>query len=722
MKKCSVPAMYLLVGLCAASFTGLARDLVWLGTPSNADWDLKTANWCLKGDSSKTRICFQEGDNAFFFEDMWETNATRLIRTNTSSWQKEFDIGAIVISNETQTFSWSCNGRAYVDAQCFTAQSIDKFGKGDFSVAYGFQWDCPFTMHGGRFLSGYKADYTTDSRNPVGSMVVARTVSFLAGSTWAAVANSRGFGAAGNAGIIANERHVHVVFSNATINTSENRGDYVNFPKLSLYNTTWVHGDGEGIWEPNRALIFSGDLAIGGTTPMEIEKRLVVFGKRDGSPIEINVSDVTRDEGADLVFKVPISTATIRVGGKDTPYEGCSGFVKTGAGTMELTDFNSDFTGDVVVSGGTVRVVATPWEINWNRSPLGKVGIERTVTVCGDGVLQLGSLERDGNMELGNPNTPASFAIAVEPGGTLRLANGAHMIGALELNGGDFEYGKGDLKSWIDYGLLTIGKKLAFSGTTPYDLNVRGETGNVLYLGFTHDSEKDEGATIPENNPNLTNLWSVVEIAVADITKSEAVDASIGLPMRDLVNICYPGYASQTPNDYAKAPYAWARFRDGIRKTGEGTLRLYAQNGYSHVTEVAEGTLRVDGSIASSSGVTVDAAAFLGGTGVVSAVTLKAGGGFAVDGLNARADVLSVSSLTCEGAVVVRLENVTEASVKQLRQGVCRIADKPKAVDFTNWTVACAHAKPKKFRFDYDPATGVVDVVYAPPGLMMVIR
>lgn len=123
-----------------------------------------------------------------------------------------------------------------------------------------------------------------------------------------------------------------------------------------------------------------------------------------------------------------------------------------------------------------------------------------------------------------------------------------------------------------------------------------------------------------------------------------------------------------------------------------------------------------------SSGVTVDAAAFLGGTGVVSAVTLKSGGGFAVDGLKAREAVLSASSLTCEGSVVVRPENVTEASVKRLRQGVCRIEDKPKFVDFTNWTVACAHAKAKKFRFDYDPVTGVVEVVYAPPGRMMVIK
>lgn len=366
MKNRSVPARCLLVGLCfcLSSFTGLARDLVWLGTPSNADWDLKTANWCLKGDSSKQRICFQEGDNAFFLEDLWETNATRLIRTNTSSWQKEFDIGAIVISNETQTFSWSCNGLPYVDEKCFTAQSIDKFGNGDFSVAYGFQWNCPFTMHGGRFLSGYKANYTTDSRNPVGSMVVARTVSFLAGSTWAAVADSRGFGAAGNAGIIANERHVHVVFSNATINTSENRGDYVNFPKLSLYNTTWVQGD--SVWDPSRALIFSGDLSFGGTTPMEFEKRTVVFGKRDGSPIAIDVSDVTQDDGADVVFKVPISNAKINVSGNGVvPYEGRSGFVKTGAGTMELADYNSDFMGDVVVSGGTLRVVSNPCEFEW---------------------------------------------------------------------------------------------------------------------------------------------------------------------------------------------------------------------------------------------------------------------------------------------------------------------------------------------------------------------
>lgn len=225
MKRCFVSVGWLMVGWSVASFVGHARDLVWLGAADNSDWDLVTANWYVKGDDTKTRVCFESGDNVFFLESEWETPTTRLIQTDFSTWVKEFDIGAIVISNDTQTFSWSCNGLGYVGEPCFQAKSIDKFGMGDFSVNYGFQWNCDFTMHGGRFLSGYNSNYTTDNRNPAGSMICNRTVAFLSNTTWCAMSSGYGFGGAGNAGQNVNSC-IHVVFSNATIDTSGNVGHY----------------------------------------------------------------------------------------------------------------------------------------------------------------------------------------------------------------------------------------------------------------------------------------------------------------------------------------------------------------------------------------------------------------------------------------------------------------------------------------------------------------
>jgi len=59
----------------------------------------------------------------------------------------------------------------------------------------------------------------------------------------------------------------------------------------------------------------------------------------------------------------------------------------------------------------------------------------------------------------------------------------------------------------------------------------------------------------------------------------------------------------------------------GLTKTGSGTLTLSGNNDYRGPTNVSDGTLIVDGSIASSRGVTVDAGAILGGHGIVPGIS-----------------------------------------------------------------------------------------------------
>ena len=70
-------------------------------------------------------------------------------------------------------------------------------------------------------------------------------------------------------------------------------------------------------------------------------------------------------------------------------------------------------------------------------------------------------------------------------------------------------------------------------------------------------------------------------------------------------------------------------------KTGTGTLLLTATSLYSGATTVSAGTLVVNGDIASSSGITVNAGARLAGTGTVGATLINSGGMFG-PGLDAR--------------------------------------------------------------------------------------
>lgn len=58
----------------------------------------------------------------------------------------------------------------------------------------------------------------------------------------------------------------------------------------------------------------------------------------------------------------------------------------------------------------------------------------------------------------------------------------------------------------------------------------------------------------------------------------------------------------------------------GLRKAGAGTLQLSATSTYSGATQVAAGALIVNGQLVNTSGVTVDAGATLGGSGVIAAL------------------------------------------------------------------------------------------------------
>jgi len=683
--------------------TAFSRDLVWLGTETDNNWDLVTDNWYVKGDETKTRVRFESGDNVFFLENEWVNPSTQLVRTNTTtSWTKEFDIGAIVISNETSTFTWKCNVLGYVDSIVFQATSIDKYGNGDLATPFCFEWNCDFNMHGGRFISSNGSTHPNDYRNDTGSMRVPRTVRFLTGSTWDVISGT-GFGGAGNGAPI------NVIFSNATVKVSQN-SQYVNLPKATFYDTAFSLA---GNTAPGRALLFTGDIVVTGTKPTTIPSgRTLVLGRRDRVPLTVRVDDVTGDD--DIDFTVAGILCNMSLTANNTTYTGYGNFRKTGPGTMSITYNNNTFTGNVEIAEGTLRLdnVSPSIGVGYNYlcGALGAVdGCDRTIRVRSGAKLCNGN----NGAAFGLLNTPMSIKVAVEDGSALILGETQNNFGHLSLEGGDLLYTNGSQITWIEYGLISIGKKLSFSGPRPYDLQIRG-THNVMYLGFTLESQLDTEPISP-SQPHFTNLWSVVEIEVADITGDSGIDAAIGLPMRDMVNMCYPTYGD-SPNSYTYIPAPWINsyYRDGIRKTGPGTLRLNGANTFTHTTEVAEGTLLVDSTVALSSGVIVDPGAFLGGTGTVSAVTLKDGAGIVCTANREQEHVLKMPSLTVEGAVTVRVLNPGGTTANAFNQNLLQIIGRPVSVDLRDWRVSFEGSEETAmFAFKYDATTGIVSSHYA---------
>ena len=700
-KSTCFSALASLMALFSASTAHGARDLVWLGSAdveTGNNWDLVTANWYVKGDPEKARVRFESGDNVWFIDSEWVSSTVKMIRTNTASWTKEFDIGAIVISNESAKLTWTCNGtQDYVDDVCFQPTSIEKWGAGTLTTGCNFEWKCDYNVHQGEFRATIGSTHPYDERNELGSMALARTIRFMDGATYATT--KQGFGGFGNGA------NLKVCFSNATFKVDQD-STFVSIPNAVFYNPTFsfLSKDADVC-----SVGFTGDAEFAGTSPITLpSNRRLVFGHRNGTPTTVTVRDVTGNQNDDLI--VSSMLGNFRGDWWNIPFEVCNSFIKSGSGRMRINRNDNTMTGNVQVVEGTLCFSGTGANFDFRKSALGAVdGVDRTITVKDKGTIEMG------NCCFGLVNMATSFKMAVEPGGTIKLCEGQNVFGQLLLNGGDFEYANGAQTTWIEYGLFSVGKRLSFTGNRVYDLNVRGNH-NVMYLGFTGNSVADAGP-VDDGHPHLTNLWSVVELESADITQDAGIDASIGLEIRDMVNICYPDYGTK-PNAYTYDPWKWCYFHDGIKKTGPGTVRIYGKTSYTHTTEVAAGALVIDSSITASSGATVYSGAYLGGTGVVCAVTLKENAGIEVDAT--KPGHLKVPSIVTEGAASVKIIGA-ESPDAICGRALFEVTGKPATFDLSNWKVSYGGTgRTRGIVLDYDPSTGIVSASRS--GLILLLK
>jgi fibronectin-binding autotransporter adhesin len=100
----------------------------------------------------------------------------------------------------------------------------------------------------------------------------------------------------------------------------------------------------------------------------------------------------------------------------------------------------------------------------------------------------------------------------------------------------------------------------------------------------------------------------------------------------------------------------------GLAKAGTGTLTLSASNAYTGTTTINGGTLKVNGSIGSMAGVTVNSGATLTGSGSVSGTTTVANGGILTNG-NSDTSALTLSALTYNGTGTVNINTAGSAGV-----------------------------------------------------------
>ncbi len=332
------------------------------------------------------------------------------------------------------------------------------------------------------------------------------------------------------------------------------------------------------------------------------------------SPLtEFQVADVVEGEGDDLIMGLQLrdrytnTTEACRI---------AAGFIKTGPGTMALTNHLNSLSGDIVVREGTLVIgpsTGTPNGAQWRNlaagtSWMGAQNVARTIAVSNGATLYLPHRNTWGGYTQITNDTCGVTTLYID--GTLKIRQGsADVIPNLTVTGNARlceETGMGG------YGVMMVAGTFRVTGDKPFDWPWSNGAANTI-----------------TTTAYMLAGYPQTEFNIEDVTGDGGVDCTIHRPFA--VNNYF------LRQDLA-IKYTLDDWAFGFRKTGAGTMRLTAAkfnrsgNTYAPMNgdaTVEEGTLQLDGSLLeTSSNVVVKAGAYVAGTGSVNNVVIEDGGGF----------------------------------------------------------------------------------------------
>lgn len=594
-----------LMALALSSTVFASGDLYkWTGAV-NGNWttdDVK--NWTLNGTASKW---------INWSEALIDDSAT--VKTIvTPEWGGENPSASVlIVSNETSDITFSSSRKqpdtytgagARMTVGLKGANRFEKRGAGKLTMLNYNSFTGDLVVVEGELttVGSVKGDKVDGCTSPVGDWRTARTISVLTNGTLSLVTQGISGGGTSTKPIKAT-LEVH----GGTVNFAQNFTTVLGdcwFDDATLNYT----GGAQDLW---RTFCFYGDyVKFTGTkafklySPSGVSYPGFAFGRF--SQTKFIVDDMTHDEKDDLICELPLRG--------NTTYNAPGTFEKCGPGTMAINTRWNSFCGDVKVSEGVLRMGQGAAEIGSDRSAYGDPKVVHTVTVC-DGA----TLFVDGDNMQGQYYNDSKVTIHVN-GGTLKhKATTSNGCGPMIFENAKIEYisspryehyetvdGKDVQRTgyWPTFGFHS---GVTFKGTNAYD------------LARTYSSQLDTAGS----RIGFGGHGSMSDLCVEEITGDGRVDVNIGMPIVD-----GPQW-SQTETRDKKAYIVGvnhAAVPASFRKTGAGTLALSDKNDYTGATLVHEGKMLVNGSVTASA-ITVDAGAYLGGTGTVNAVTLADGAG-----------------------------------------------------------------------------------------------
>ena len=475
--------------------------------------------------------------------DAWSVNPS-------SAWDTSNPTKVVFDGSDAGTLdSTAATQSAATDVGLSGAVSLEKRGTGTLTVNGMHSFTGNIDIRAGTYQMGSGAADKLDARNgQLGDPRTARTITVWTNGTLKLTS-----GGVFGAGTSASDVLADVRIIGGTLEMPNAK--CTTFGNLLFHNAVIVQSNGQSANWPEFAvtgdlLEFSSDTA----TPY-------VFASCNNSgwylshtrPVEIRVPDITGNTDADVTFNNRVFDSTDKTGwsqmvdGK-TVWLCTTNFVKTGEGTLAINSMDNTFCRDVVVSNGTLRLLAHQARAGENiKTCLGLSHVPHTIYVEPGARLEFTQSDHLGQFY----NVPTGITIHVRGGTLTQSANKVNGLGPLILEDATLSY-LGTTGGWPTLGFSDV----TFKGSKAYTL--AQASSSYFAIGMN----------------GMANLR--VEKIVSDGTYSSSPDVTISSPIKDSTNV-WQGYGPR---------------KSTFRKTGPGVLRLASTSSeFTGDVEISEGVV-----------------------------------------------------------------------------------------------------------------------------------
>ena len=404
------------------------------------------------------------------------------------------------------------------------------------------------TFTGDVFLDGGKIKVTaawTGTKSALGTVQAGRTINVNSG-TELIFANQNIFNNAHNNIPIA------LVVDGGKIS---NEGKNYNFLQyVTLKNGGNLHAaNGNDTWEAyklqNLSVVCNADGSAGtAATITGANNTHAVFSigaKSDEVatiPSTIYVEDITASAGSDLIISAKIVDATTVNTGVKTPGE----IIKTGAGTLELKNVYSSYSGNLTINAGTVKVTIGSNADNRTGSALGASNVAgRTVTINKNAILDLAATD-----VVCDAHADSQLLIVVDGGKITNSGAYYDFLHNVTLKNGANIYAADGNDKWEAYKIqnLRVERNSDGSAASAVTLTASSKEHAVFTFGSKSSTITTTPATIyveditsanastPDNVADLTISAKIVDPSTSGTVKQAAPIVKSGAGMLTLSN------------------------------------------------------------------------------------------------------------------------------------------------------------------------------------------